>query len=102
MHVQGELHYLDKFVNTLIDSAPSLSRPKVESIGETDCSDSNGFLILPSLADTDADIHLPADLFTCDDCLRELNDLQKSPLPLSIHQLYTMRSALHADRIVAI
>ncbi len=22
----------------------------------------------------DADIHLPADLFTCDDCLRELND----------------------------
>lgn len=74
MHVQGELHYLDKFVNTLIDSAPSLSRPKVESIGETDCSDSNGFLILPSLADTDADIHLPADLFTCDDCLQELND----------------------------
>jgi hydrogenase maturation protein HypF len=76
IHVQGEPQYLDKFVNTLIDCAPSLSRPKVESIGETDCSDSNGFLILPSLADTDADIHLPADLFTCDECLRELNDPQ--------------------------
>ena len=76
IHVQGELQYLDKFASTLIDSAPSLSRPILESVNKITCSDSNEFLILPSLADADADIHLPADLFTCDDCLRELNDPQ--------------------------
>jgi len=53
IHVQGESQYLDKFVNTLIENAPSLSRPKIDSVGETDCCDSNGFLILPSLADSD-------------------------------------------------
>ncbi len=76
VHVQGEPLYLDKFVNTLIKSAPPLSQPILESVNKTDCSDSNEFLILPSLAEADADIHLPADLFTCDDCLQELNDPQ--------------------------
>lgn len=76
IHAQGELQYLDNFVNTLITSAPSLSQPVLESVNETNYSDSNEFLILPSLAGADADIHLPADLFTCDDCLRELNDPQ--------------------------
>lgn len=74
IHVQGELKDLDEFVRTLIDSAPGLSRPVIEDLTETLWTDTGEFLILPSLADTDADIHLPADLFTCDDCLRELND----------------------------
>ncbi len=74
VHVQGDLQNLDEFTSTLLDSAPDLSRPVLESICETSCSDTGEFLILPSQADADADIHLPADLFTCDDCLRELND----------------------------
>ena len=76
IHVQGEPLYLDKFVNTLIKSAPPLSQPILKSVNTSNCSDSNEFLILPSLVDADADIHLPADLFTCDDCLQELNDPQ--------------------------
>jgi hydrogenase maturation protein HypF len=74
IHVQGELQNLDKFTKTLIGSAPELSRPVIEAVNETDCLDTFEFLILPSHADDDADIHLPADLFTCDDCLQELYD----------------------------
>ncbi len=74
IHVQGRLQDLDEFTNTLIACAPELSRPILESVSETSCSDTGEFLITASLADSDADIHLPADLFTCDDCLQELND----------------------------
>ncbi len=74
IHVQGKLQLLDDFVNTLIMSAPELSRPVLESVEESGWFETDEFLILPSQADADADIHLPADLFTCDDCLGELND----------------------------
>ena len=76
VHVQGEQQYLDDFINTLVNSAPPLSRPVLESVNEIDCINTQEFLILESSTDADADIHLPADLFTCDDCLRELNDPQ--------------------------
>jgi hydrogenase maturation protein HypF len=74
VQVQGEQQNLDAFINTLIDSAPGLSRTVIESISETPFQDTSEFLISPSQIDKDADIHLPADLFTCEDCLRELND----------------------------
>ncbi|MGB5290247.1 MAG: acylphosphatase, partial [Lysobacterales bacterium] len=35
VHVQGERQNLDAFINTLIDDAPGLSRPVLESICET-------------------------------------------------------------------
>ncbi len=76
IHVQGDLHKLNDFVSTVVDSAPSLSRPVLESVNQADWLEYDEFLILPSQADADADIHLPADLFTCDDCLQELNDPQ--------------------------
>jgi hydrogenase maturation protein HypF len=74
VHVQGDKESLEAFVDTLLASAPGLSSPSLESVNETARLDSSGFVILPSIADSDVDIHLPADLFTCDDCLRELND----------------------------
>ena len=74
IHVQGDLESLDNFINSLIDDAPGLSRPVLESVRNTDQTSGNEFIIVPSLADAEADIHLPADLFTCNDCLRELND----------------------------
>jgi len=74
IHVQGDQQNLDEFANTLLESAPHLSRPVLESVVEIACSDTCEFQIFPSLADSGADIHLPADLFTCDDCLQELND----------------------------
>ncbi|NNL00151.1 MAG: carbamoyltransferase HypF, partial [Xanthomonadales bacterium] len=72
--VQGKPERLQQFLDTLIDGAPPLSRPVLESVIQADCAESVGFRILTSHADSDADIHLPADLFTCVDCLQELND----------------------------
>ena len=76
VHVQGELQYLDQFESTLIENAPGLSRPVIESVEDTNWIETDEFRILASLADADADIHLPSDLFTCDDCLQELLDPQ--------------------------
>jgi hydrogenase maturation protein HypF len=74
VHVQGDAQHLDKFLSTLIKSAPPLSQPVIESVEAGSQIATDEFLILPSQADGNADIHLPADLFTCDDCLQELNE----------------------------
>ena len=76
VHIQGELKHLDAFVDGLIDSAPSLSSPVIESIDDATVIETDEFLILESRVSDDVDIHLPADLFTCDNCLSELNDPQ--------------------------
>ena len=78
IHVQGQAQDLEEFTHSLIGKAPGLSRPVLDSVSEASCSDLGEFLIWPSLANVEAraeaDIHLPADLFTCEDCLRELHD----------------------------
>ena len=74
IHLQGEAQNLVRFSDTLIDRAPDIARPVLEYEHDTALTDSLDFLINPSLTDSDADVHLPADLFTCDDCLHELND----------------------------
>lgn len=82
IHVQGQPQDLEEFTRTLIGNAPRLARPLLESVSEAACADIGEFLIWPSLANADAradagadaDIHLPADLFTCEDCLQELHD----------------------------
>ena len=75
-HVQGTQQSVDEFIDTLIQCAPGMSQPIIESVCESHCLETEEFLILPSFADADADIHLPADLFTCNECLGELNDPQ--------------------------
>jgi len=74
VHVQGEASQLKSFEQSLLSQAPPLSRPVIQSAIDHKHIDTEAFEILPSLADANADIHLPPDLFTCDDCLRELND----------------------------
>ncbi len=74
IHAQGELQQLEDFTSTLLDSAPPLSRPVIESSDACEPVETDEFQILESQASADADIHLPADLFTCDDCLQELNE----------------------------
>ncbi len=73
-HVQGRSDDLEAFLETLLDSAPGLSRPQLESVEDAEYLEFPDFQILPSRAEGHADIHLPADLFTCDECLAELND----------------------------
>lgn len=105
VHVQGKKQQLDSFVATLLNSAPPLSRPLIESDDEIACIDSHEFLILQSQAGLDVDIHLPADLFTCDDCLRELNaaDDRRFRYPFvnctQCGPRYTLIQALPYDRV---
>jgi len=105
VHIQGEQGQLDNFAATLLNSAPALSRPLIESIDEISCINSDEFLILQSQAGTDVDIHLPADLFTCDDCLDELNsaDDRRFRYPFinctQCGPRYTLIHALPYDRV---
>jgi hydrogenase maturation protein HypF len=74
IHVQGLPSALDLFHNAIFEQAPSLARPRLQSSDIIEPEAFSGFSILPSSIDGDARIHVPADLFTCDACVQELND----------------------------
>lgn len=71
---QGPAAVLDRFQEALIGRAPPLSRPVLDSAIESDDPLSDAFLIIDSASDSEARIHVPPDYFTCDDCIRELDD----------------------------
>ena len=74
IHVQGHTSALDNFHNAIFEQAPSLARPRLQSSASVEFETVSDFSILPRSASGDAHIRVPADLFTCDDCVRELND----------------------------
>ncbi|MEN8107925.1 MAG: carbamoyltransferase HypF [Pseudomonadota bacterium] len=74
IHIQGPAAALAQFERLLIAQAPPLARPHIESSTTVDPADLTGFAIHASISAGAASIHVPPDLFTCDDCLRELND----------------------------
>ena len=65
---------LDAFQQSLIDDAPPLARPALGEIENLETTGHGEFLIRESEAKREAQIHVPPDYFTCDDCVRELND----------------------------
>ncbi len=72
MHVQGRAEILEKFVTEIFSRAPQLAQPVLESETRVDAEAFETFRILQSLDQGDAHISVPADLFTCDDCMAEL------------------------------
>ncbi|MGD8936744.1 MAG: Sua5/YciO/YrdC/YwlC family protein, partial [Thiogranum sp.] len=64
---------LRRFGEQLLNRAPVIARPVIESREVWPGLLRDGFEILASDASGDADIHLPPDYFVCDDCLAELN-----------------------------
>ena len=74
IHVQGENQALYAFTRRLFQHAPPLSQPVLAHLRITPVDDVDQFTIRESTADTAHDIHVPPDLFTCDDCLAELHD----------------------------
>lgn len=77
IHAHGSHSSLQDFVGALLSQAPPLAKPAIRSISVIDASAYEDFSILPSDVDEDADIHLPPDLFTCDDCLAEMSDARE-------------------------
>ena len=65
---------LDTLEHELIASAPAIARPRVVAVEVLPARDCRGFGIAPSADVGERDIHVPPDYFTCDDCLRELDD----------------------------
>jgi hydrogenase maturation protein HypF len=70
----GSKESLLKFERDLIDCAPPLSRPAIDSVLPSSAGPFDDFDITASSAQADARIFVPPDYFMCDDCRRELHD----------------------------
>ncbi|MEJ2402412.1 MAG: carbamoyltransferase HypF [Xanthomonadales bacterium] len=74
VHAEGDAAALDRLAYDLVHAAPPLARPELAANEVVETEGLAGFSILASDAATEAEIHVPPDLFTCDDCLAELTD----------------------------
>ncbi|NNJ78572.1 MAG: carbamoyltransferase HypF [Xanthomonadales bacterium] len=72
VHVEGPGDALDRLEHDLQHDAPPLARPVLNSSEGVPVEGLDGFSILSSESATEAEIHVPPDLFTCGDCLAEL------------------------------
>jgi len=73
IHVQGRARGLSAFISDIFSQAPPLARPVLQSDDPVAPDSFDTFSILQSLDQGEANISVPTDLFTCDECLRELN-----------------------------
>ena len=72
VHAEGSADALDRLEHDLVHAAPPLARPVLASSEAAEPRGLTGFAIEASESGTEAEIHVPPDLFTCDDCLAEL------------------------------
>jgi hydrogenase maturation protein HypF len=72
VHAEGDPASLDQLEHDLVHDAPPLARPELASSEAADAGSHDVFSIIASEASAEAEIHVPPDLFTCDDCLEEL------------------------------
>ena len=73
IHVEGNSVNLADFEIAIFSHAPAAARPVPSNSTDTSIENINTFSILDSVDQGKANISVPADLFTCDDCLAELN-----------------------------
>lgn len=71
---EGTGRALAEFAERLVADAPPLAAPHLDGSEEAEPSGLFGFRILESREGGPADIHVPPDLFMCDDCLAEVGD----------------------------
>lgn len=76
IHLQGLETAINCFEHDLIHHAPPLAHPQILSKIVTSPLNTETFQILPSDATLETQVHVPADYFTCNDCLNELHDPQ--------------------------
>jgi hydrogenase maturation protein HypF len=70
--VQGEKTNIEQFIHELVARAPSNAEPVLLEQQACDGIATNDFKIVDSEKTLQQDVHLPTDLFVCDDCLKEL------------------------------
>jgi len=74
IHIQGEAVALEQFTSTLVQQSPAIARPVILNNKIVTPESLPSFSIRDSDSGLNADIHTPADYYTCKDCLQELND----------------------------
>lgn len=74
IHIQGPADAVDRFVDGLLHDAPPLAQPHLHEDTTVSVEALEGFSILDSDASRSPQVHVSPDWFTCDDCLRELED----------------------------
>ena len=74
IHAQGPTAQLQAFGQALLTRAPPAAHPRLIGMQAAQINSSADFCILASTLDVQTRIHVPTDLFTCDECLAELRD----------------------------
>ncbi len=74
IHAEGPAASLDQLERALTKDAPPLARPHLAESNPDILTGATSFRILASSSTGEAEIHVPPDLYTCDDCVQELTD----------------------------
>ncbi len=74
IYAEGSAPEVEAFGRALIDQAPPASRASLLEARAAPREHTTAFRILPSVKSAPARIHVPPDLFACDECLAELRD----------------------------
>jgi hydrogenase maturation protein HypF len=73
IHVEGEADAIARFETALTEEAPPLAEPRIEAWSDAGIEGARAFDIQASGAAEAPDVHLPPDMFCCEDCLAELS-----------------------------
>ena len=74
IHAEGPAERLGLFAHALLSRAPPAAAPRMLEVCAAPLERRPGFQILASTLADELEVHLPLDLFTCDECLVELGD----------------------------
>ena len=74
IHAQGSVERLQAFENAILTRAPPAARPRLIDVQSAPIGSNEDFRILASGTGVGSHIHVPVDLFTCNECLTELRD----------------------------
>jgi len=74
VHAEGEAAALERFSTALLERAPPAARPRLLEQRAAECESLEDFRVLPSARTAQPHVHVPPDLFACDECLAELRD----------------------------
>jgi hydrogenase maturation protein HypF len=77
IHAEGSADGIDRLEEALVHSSPPLARPVLASSEPVETLGADSFEILASDSATEPEIHVPPDLYTCDDCVAELTGPQE-------------------------
>ena len=77
VYAEGNVESLDRLEDALVNGAPPLALPVLASSEVVEAVGAVDFEILASDSSAEAEIHVPPDLYTCDDCLAELTGAEE-------------------------